>query len=198
VPTNVEKSDATRQALVAAARRSFAERGYADTSIEQLARAAKVTRGALYYHFGAKDELFRAVYEDLGRDLAESVTAEAQQEPRPEKHLEIGVQSLLDAFLDLDVQRIVLVDAPSVLGTREAQDVDAEYGLGLLLTALSAAMDAGYIEREPVEPLAHALIGALRASGLVIARASDPRKARTQMGATIGRLIDGLKSSNRR
>jgi AcrR family transcriptional regulator len=197
VPTNVERSDATRQVLVEAARRAFVERGYPDTSIEHVARAAQVTRGALYYHFGAKDELFRAVYRDLGRELAESAAARAREEPRPERHLEIGVQSMLDAFLDRGVQRIVLIDAPSVLGAREAQDVDVEYGLELLVTALSAAMDADYIERQPVEPLAHALIGALRESGLVIARARDPGEARTQMGATIARLIDGLKPSPR-
>jgi AcrR family transcriptional regulator len=195
VPTNVEKSDATREALVRAARELFADRGYAETSIEQLARAAKVTRGALYYHFGAKEELFRAVYRELGRELAEKAAAAAQEDPRPERHLEIGVQALLDAFLDPAVQRIVLVDAPSVLGARATQDVDVEYGLDLLATALSAAMEAGYIDPGPVEPLAHALIGALRESGLVIARSTDPVRARAEMGTTVGRLIDGLRTS---
>jgi AcrR family transcriptional regulator len=188
-----EQSEATRRALIQVARRLFARRGYAATPIEEIVRRARVTRGALYHHFAGKQELFRDVYEDLERDLAEKITAAAEGEERWELHLEVGCQAFLDACREPAVQRIVLLDAPSVLGWEAWHEIDAKYGLGLIVSALQAAMDVGYIEEHPVEPLATLLLGALTEAGLAIARAEDPEAARAELGASVARLLEGLK-----
>src|SRR5262249_35559694 len=71
--TQAERTEATRGALLAAGRRLFAERGYEGVSAEEIVRAAGVTRGALYHHFGGKPELLDAVYEQLEREVTERI-----------------------------------------------------------------------------------------------------------------------------
>jgi AcrR family transcriptional regulator len=187
-----EQSGATRAALVEAARDLFARRGYAAVSTEEIVGRARVTRGALYHHFEDKRDLFRAVYEDLERGLAERLTAAAAAEPRAERHLEVGCEAFLDACLEPAVQRIVLTDGPAVLGWELWREIDAQYGLGLVRTALEIAMERGYIARQPVTPLAHLVLGALNEAGLYIARAPDAKKARGEVGAGVRRLLEGL------
>lgn len=187
------QSEATRAALVKTARRLFARDGYAAVSVEGIVRRAKMTRGALYHHFSDKADLFRAVAEQVEAELVEQAAAAAAKEPRPEKHLEVGCQALFDACLDQDVRRILLIDGPSVLGWEAWREMDAKYALGLLREALEAAMDEGYIERHPVEPLALMLLGALGEASLGIARADDVERARVDFGETFARLLSGLK-----
>jgi AcrR family transcriptional regulator len=188
-----EQSDATRRALLKVARRLFTSRGYAAASIEEIVRRARVTRGALYHHYDGKQDLFRAVCEEVEMELAERLTAAAQEESRPEKHLERGCEAFLDACLEPAVQRILLLDGPSVLGWEAWHEMDAKYGLGLVTWALSAAMEAGYIERQPLDPLALVILGALNEAGLAIARADDVERTRAEMGDAVARLIEGLK-----
>src|SRR5881398_3481078 len=106
-----EHAEATRAALIASARALFAERGYAAVSIEEIVRRARVTRGALYHHFEDKADLFRAVFERVQRLLDA-----ASSQPDPARHLEVGCHAFLDACAEPDVQRIVLLDGPAVLG----------------------------------------------------------------------------------
>ena len=189
-----EHSEATRQALISAARHLFATRGYADTSIELIVQRARVTRGALYHHFEDKRQLFRAVYEEVARELAHTVEAATETEPRPELYLEVGCNVYLDACMDPGIQRIALLDGPSVLGWKDWHEIEAESTLGMLTEALRLAMDAAYLERQPVEPLAALVFGALGEAGMFIARADHADDARAAMGRTVGRLIEGLKS----
>jgi AcrR family transcriptional regulator len=188
-----EQTEATRQALISAAKRLFSTRGYADTSIEQIVQRARVTRGALYHHFEDKRELFRAVYRADARELAERMQAAAADEPKPELHLEVGCQIFLDACMDPGYQRVALLDAPSVLGWEGWHEIEAQSTLGMTAAALQVAMDAGYLERQPVEPVAHFIWGAVGEAGMFIARADDVGKARKAMGKAVGRLIEGLK-----
>jgi AcrR family transcriptional regulator len=191
--TKAEQSVATRRKLLSVARRLFATRGYSGTSIDDITRRANVTRGALYHHFSDKGDLFRGVFEEVQDELGVKITAAAAAEAKPEKHLEAGLNAFLDACLDRDVQRIILLDAPSVLGWEAWHEADARHGIGMIMTALSAAMDAGYIERQDPEPLAHLTLGALNEAGLAIARADDVARARRRYGATLGRWVEGLK-----
>jgi AcrR family transcriptional regulator len=188
-----EQSEATRRELIKVARRLFAKNGYAATPIEDIVRSARVTRGALYHHFDGKQDLFREVFEQMESELSEKVAVAAAAENRPELHLEVGTQAMLDACLDPAVQRIVLLDAPSVLGWEEWHEIEARYGLGLMRVALETAMDAGYIERQPAGPLAQVILGALIEAALAIARADDVAAARAEIGASVARLIEGLK-----
>jgi hypothetical protein len=96
--------------------------------------------------------------------------------------------------MEPDVQRIALIDAPSVLGWETWREIGERYGLGLLQAALQHAMDTGALAKQPVRPLAHVLLGALDEAALVVARAEDPKRARRELGETIDRLLAGLRS----
>lgn len=190
--TQAERSAGTRAALIAAARELFTERGFAGTGREEIVKLAGVTRGALHHHFGSKTELFRAVFEDVERDLTERVADSALTGDDAMEGLRRGCEVFLDAATDPSVQRIVLIDAPSVLGWRTWREIDARYGLGLTITALTAVMDAGQIERRQVEPLAHMLLAALNEAAMLVASSSEPARTRAEVGAVIGRLLASL------
>jgi AcrR family transcriptional regulator len=194
--SKAEQSELTRGVLLTTARALFTEKGYADTATEAIVQRAGVTRGALYHHFRDKEELFQAVFEDAERELVEKVRAAVEvARTEPWEGLCVGCQAFLDACLEPAVQRIVLLDAPSVLGWETWRRIDAEYGVGLVRQSLQAAMDAGEVDLLPVDPLAHILLGALTEAAMVIARAEDVQSARTEVGAIIDRLLKGLKAA---
>jgi AcrR family transcriptional regulator len=189
-----EQSEATRAALIATARELFAERGYAAVGTEEIVRAAGVTRGALYHHFAGKMELFQAVYEDVERRLVERIAASATSSAGdPLQALHAGAQAFLDACEDPAVQRIALVDAPSVLGWEKWRAIGLQYGFGLVQGTVQAAMDAGLIDQQPVRPLAHLLLGAIDEGAMLIARADDGGETREQVGASVARFLDALR-----
>ena len=191
-----EQSEVTRAALLRVAREFFTEKGYAATATEEIVQRAGVTRGALYHHFRDKEDLFQAVFEDAERELVENVrTAIGVARIEPWEGLFVGCQAFLDACLEPAVQRIILLDAPSVLGWETWRRIDAEYGVGLIRQSLQATMDAGYLDPLPVDPLAHILLGALTEAAMVIARAEDIQSARTKVGAVIDRLLKGLTTA---
>jgi AcrR family transcriptional regulator len=193
VSAKVAQSEATRAALIATARGLFAERGYAGVGTEEIVRTAGVTRGALYHHFAGKKELFEAVYEDVERQLVEQIAASAiSSATDPLAALHAGAQAFLDACEDPAVQRIALVDAPSVLGWEQWREIGLRYGFGLVRATVEAAMDAGLIERQPVDALSHLLLGAIDEGAMLIARADDGGTTREEVGATVKRLLEAL------
>src|SRR5687768_14440502 len=123
--TQAERSESTRGALIAAARRLFAERGYADVGTEEIVRAAGVTRGALYHHFAGKRDVLRAVYEQLEGEIATEVAAGVEPGAGIVDTLSAGAERFLDHCLEPEVQRIVLLDAPAVLGWEEWREIGA-------------------------------------------------------------------------
>jgi AcrR family transcriptional regulator len=192
--TQAERSESTRAALVDAARALFADPGYAGVSAEQIVRAAGVTRGALYHHFDGKRELFEAVYERIEAELAERVAAGAlsANASSPMAAMRAGAAMFLEACTEPEVQRIVLLDGPSVLGWDRWREIATEHGLGLIEATLQAAVDAGAIEPQPVRPLAHVLMGALDEAAMLVARAEDPEAMRSAMARTFDSLLAGL------
>jgi AcrR family transcriptional regulator len=190
-----EQSEATRAALISIARELFAERGYAAVSTEEIVRTAGVTRGALYHHFDGKRELFRAVYEDVEQRLMQRIAELADRSATdPLQVLHTGTQAFLDACEDPAVQRIALLDAPSVLGWEQWREIGMRYGLGLVESAVQAAIDAGLIEPQPATPLAHVLLGAIDEGAMLVARADDGGETRAQVGASLARILDSLGS----
>jgi AcrR family transcriptional regulator len=187
----------TRSELLAVASRLFAERGYAGTSTEEVVLQAGVTRGALYYHFRNKQDLFRAVFAEVVESIHEQVTASAAMaEADPRAGLVAGCTAFLDACLDPAVQRIVLLDAPSVLGWDAWREAGSQDRFGLLTMGLHWAMASGQIDDQPVAPLAHVLLGALNEGALFIARSEDRLTARDQVAAVITRLVEGLQTAD--
>ena len=188
-----EQFEQTRRLLLEVARRLFAERGFAGTGTEEVVHQAGVTRGALYYHFRDKRDLFRAVVENLQQELMQRIQDAAAAPDDPWERLRAGLHTFLDACQEPAVQRIILLDAPSVLGWAEWRELDARYGFGFLRTVLHELMEAGLLDPQPVEPLAHLLLGALSEAGMVIAQAEDAQAARVAVGASLDRLLRGLR-----
>ena len=188
-----QRSEATRTALVAAARELFAEHGYAGIGTEEIVKRAGVTRGALYHHFSGKEDLLRAVLHDLARELAEASATAALAETDQWRQILAAVEAFLDACVDPAIQQIMMTDAPSVLGWEEWREIDTQYGLGLVKASLENAMETGLIARQPVDPLSHLLVGALDEAAMYIARAADASVARREMGESIERMLDGLR-----
>ena len=188
-----ERSEATRKALVDVGRKLFAKRGYADVGTEEIVRRAGVTRGALYHHFAGKEDLFRAVAEQVEEDITRKSAEAALAHQDPWDQQRAGWDAFLDACLDPAVQRIILLDAPSVLGAKAWREIASKYGLALVQFGIQSLIDAGLIEEQPVDPLAHLVIGALSEAAVVIAQAEDTQAARAEMGIALERLMTGLR-----
>jgi AcrR family transcriptional regulator len=190
--TQAQRSEQTRAALVAAARRLFAERGYAAVGTEEIVREAGVTRGALYHHFDGKRELMRAVYEQLESELAQELADSVVPGASVLQTLGAGAERFLDHCLEPEIQQIALIDAPAVLGWDQWREVGAQYGLGLIEGLLAAGMETGELRRQPIEALAHALLGALDEVAMFVARAEDPEGARREAGETLANIVEML------
>jgi AcrR family transcriptional regulator len=196
--SQAERSEATRAALIEAARPLFAEHGYAGVGTEEIVRAAGVTRGALYHHFDGKKRLFEAVYERIEVELAERIASGAlgAGSTAPLEAMRAGAEMFLQACTEPEVQQIALLDGPSVLGWDRWREIGAEHGLGLIEATLQAAIDAGAIAPQPVRPLAHVLMGALDEAGMLVARAEDTEAARAEVSRTIDTLLAALQSTD--
>jgi AcrR family transcriptional regulator len=186
------RGDATRDALLRAARELFAERGYAAVGTEEIVARAGVTRGALYHHFADKRDLFRSVHEELEQQLVAGIGARIGGIEDPWELMLAGVRAFLDACVDPAVMRIALLDAPAVLGWEEWREIDARYGLGLVSLALQNGIDGGVLKPQPVRPLAHLLMGAMAEAAMLIANAEDPAAARDEVETPLVALLEGL------
>ena len=192
--TQADRTAATRDALVRAARELFAQAGYAAVGTERIVQAAGVTRGALYHHFADKAALFAAVLEQveielttrMGELLAGLGDASITD---PARVFEAGAEAWLDACADPAVQQIVLLDGPAVLGWSAWREASQRHGMGLVVGLLEAGVAAGAVPPQPVVPLAHVLVGALDEAALYVAGAADPDVARAQMRPVLRRLV---------
>jgi len=189
-----EQAAATRAELLRVARELFAARGYADVGTEEIVRAARVTRGALYHHFADKRDLFRAVHNQLADELLQQIVAQTAGSADALDALTRGVRAFLDTCEDPAVIRISHLDAPAVLGWAEWREVDAAHWLGVLTMALQEAMDAGLLARRDVQPLAHMLMGAMVEASMMIANAADPAAARAEVEGPLLALLEGLRA----
>jgi AcrR family transcriptional regulator len=187
-----ERTRATRQALVAAGRRLFAEHGYAAVTAEQAVAAAGLTRGALRHHFGDKRELFRAVFEQLEGEITARVAARLTGSGDTWSAVQHGVGAFLDTCEDPEVLRIALTDAPAVLGWAAWRAIEADHGLGLITAGIEAAIAEGTLPPQPVDVLAHLVLAAIIEAALVIAQAPDRAGARADAERTLLALLAGL------
>lgn len=192
--TQAERSAATREALIRAARPMFATAGFAGVSTEAVVRAAGVTRGAMYHQFEDKVELFAAVFEAVEQDATARIASfeDGLDVEDAIELMKLGARAWLDVCGEAEVQRIVLVEAPAVLGWERWREVSLRYGMGLVQGMLTLAITSGRVDEQPVLPLAHVLIGALDEAAMYVARASDPATARADVEAVLDRLLDGL------
>jgi len=192
--TQAERAAETREALIEAARPLFAAQGFAEVALETIVRAAGVTRGALYHHFADKTELFAAVFEKVEGEVAarmgEAIAASNQTDPV--EVMRLGADFWLDVCSDPEVQRIVLVDAPAVLGWARWTEIGDRYNTGMVRALLTNAVETGRIPPQPVEATVLTILGAMREATLYVARAEDHDRARKDAGDVMNRLIRAL------
>ncbi len=183
----------TRAELLTAARALFAERGYAGTGTEDLVAAAGVTRGALYYQFADKADVFRAVVAELRQELVAQVRAGGEGAPTPWARLVAECNAYLDLCEDPVVQQVLLLDAPAVLGWAKWREDDLCYQC--LRRSVQAVIDSGELKPIPAETTTFLLMGALDQGAMSIARASDTREARRVVGEALESLLThGLRA----
>jgi AcrR family transcriptional regulator len=196
-PLREEHVAATRQALISAARRRFGSVGFAATSLDDVVADAGVTKGALYHHFRNKGDLFVAVYEELEGELTGVGTEAAVGAKDAVELLQRAFGAFLDLALTPEIQRISLIDAPSVLGAAQKHEIDTRYSLAGVRLAVQVGIEAGDIVPHDAETLAQLLIAACGHAAVMIATAEDHVTARHQIGAALDTLIAGLRPQRR-
>ncbi len=191
--TQAERTEATREALIAAARELFTERGYEQVGTAEIVRAAGVTRGALYHHFGDKASLLEAAYERIEAESTERVAriVLGSELESPLEAMKAGVEAFLDECAKPELRQIALHDAPAVLGWERWREIGAANGLGLIEASLAAAIEAGEIRELPVAPTAHLLMGALDEAAMLLAR-EERSGSRAEVTAVLVGLLEGF------
>lgn len=189
--TQAERRAITRRALLDAARSLFAEKGYHEAAAEEIVRRAGLTRGALYHHFEDKKDLFRVVVDEMEGEIDEEIEEAERAESGLPEAVMAGYRAFLDAVLDPEMQRTFFLDGPSVLGW-EWREIDARHAVGKIEEGLEALIAAGYMESQPVRPLARLINGALLEASFFVAAAEDPESARDEVWGGMERLLGGL------
>jgi AcrR family transcriptional regulator len=183
--------------LLRAGRDRFSKDGFAATSLDAVAAAGGVTKGSLYHHFGGKKDLFEAGFEEEARRVCEQVAQVVARQRDPWEGAYAGVRAFLKAAQDPAVQRIMFLDAPSVLGWARVREIDAEYGLALVKLALEQLIATGQMRRQDVEVLSHLLFAALLEGAQLIAWAENQATARRKVEREVRQLLDALAAPKR-
>jgi AcrR family transcriptional regulator len=179
----------TARRVLEAAREVFAADGFAAASVDDIARRAGVTRGAVYHHYDGKPGLFRAVAEQLQAEVAARVVAEAEQEADAAGQLRAGSHAFLDAITDDRAARVLLIDAPAVLGWTRWRELDAAASGRELREAVEAL---GTVRPELVDALTQQLSGAMNEAALWLADAGDDATAREAAHAALDLILDAV------
>jgi AcrR family transcriptional regulator len=191
--TDVERrarGDRTRRDLVDAGRALFVEKGYFETSISDLVTRSGVgTRGAFYHHFKDKAELFRAVFEEVERDLTLRSLASPPHGADAWEKLSVGMRGFLESALEPEVQRVMLIDGPVVLGWRTLRSIQEGNSIALINEMVDEAIAEGIIDDQPVGELTHLLVAAVEEAALLVAHADRPAKARARAAKVLDRLL---------
>jgi len=194
VDRRIDRGQTTRRHLIEVATELFADRGYDGTSIEAVRERAGVSRGSLYHHFASKERLFEAVAESVHAQVGEATLAAATTSGATEAYGLLKAAEL--AWIQLAgepvVRRILLIDAPTVLGWRRWRDIEEQYGLGMLKAVLQEAADAGRVPAQLVEPFAHILLATGNEMALVIALADDVPAAQASAEAAVEEFLTRL------
>lgn len=192
-----DHSEATRQALVASAVDLFTIHGYAATSLDAIARRARVTKGALYHHFGGKRAVFEAAFTVVEHAAAARLDDLAAEGVSPWSRAIRGVQNYVDHCLDPSYQRIVIREGPLVMGADRCRRAVDEHSFRQVRTTIETLIHSGEIVALPAEVTARILFGALAAGAAIIADAEDPRSASAEVSTTIVAILEGLRTGGR-
>jgi AcrR family transcriptional regulator len=201
VNRNAERGRATREHVVDVATDLFAGQGYDATSIEAVMRASGVSKGALYHHFPGKDALFEAVLERITVRIGTALERAAVGAGSPTARIRAGCTAWVRLAVDPVVQRVMLIDAPAVLGWQRWRERDEATFLGDLRRALAAAAEQDVLDRGHVDVFAHALLAAVNETAVLVARADDPAAAlagaEDALDELLDRVLGGPRSAGR-
>jgi AcrR family transcriptional regulator len=188
-----EYSDATRHGLLESAREIFAAQGFHATSTEAISRAARVTRGAFYHHFEDKTAIFDAVVVVLQAEVARSIEALALDEHDRWKRLRVGIDAYLGACAEPAYRRLVIQEAPAVLGNKRFREIDEAYPLGLLITSLRALKLKEELDCDDPGLLGR-MVGAMICEvALLLPDAKDATKLRKQALDAVTRILNAFR-----
>jgi len=188
-----ERRAATTEAILKAGRRLFGERGFAATTMDDIAEAAEVAKGAVYHHFATKEPVFEAVFEAVSRDLVADIERTTRSERDVLSAMVAGTQHYFAACAKGPACQIILRDGPAVLGWERWREIDAEHFGGKFPRALEVAMDAGLIARQPIEPLSRLLLGAVTEAAVACAGRPDVLKAGSEYSRAFKSLLEALR-----
>ena len=191
MPSRDDQADATRAAILAAARETFASAGYHGITVGELAARAGVTTGALYHHFKNKKDVFRAVVEQVMTDLMSAV--EPADDLPPLDALKAALSIVLDRARTVDV-RIAFIEAPTVLGLEQWREIEKTYSTEALKDLLAALVESGTIARRSIPVLAAVLRGAINEATMVVAETPDSDEIRREAGELLEEILDGARS----
>lgn len=187
-----EEALATIGHLLEVARKHFTDRGYADSSMEEMVAEANLTRGALYHHFGSKKGLFQAVLESVQAEIGERVEAEAIQSDDAWEQLIAGCRAFVAAAVEPRNRRILLVDGPAVLGWEAWRRMDEENSMRHLREQLGLMQRQGVLKPVPLDAMTHFLSGALNESVLWIAQGEDDARSLEETMTVISHFMKGF------
>jgi AcrR family transcriptional regulator len=191
--TQAERREKTTAAIVKAAKRIFGERGFAATTMDDIAAGAHVAKGAVYHHFPTKEALFEAVFEQVSHELVADLDRIARAEKDALAAMAAGTQAYFAACAKGATGQIILRDGPAVLGWERWREIDARHFGGKFPRALIAAMDAGVIARQPVEPLARLLLGAVTEAAVACSTGDDIANTGADYARAFRSLLDALR-----
>jgi AcrR family transcriptional regulator len=192
--TQSERREATRAAIVKAAKRLFGERGFAGTTMDNVATAANVAKGAVYHHFETKEALFEAVFDEVSQDLVAEVDRVARSEKDALTAMAAGTQAYFAACAKDATGQIILRDGPAVLGWERWREIDARHFGGGFPLAIARAMDDGLIARQPVEPLSRLLLGAVTEAAVACSAGGDLHKTGAEYTHAFQTLLNALRT----
>ncbi|WP_371476680.1 TetR/AcrR family transcriptional regulator [Kitasatospora sp. NBC_00315] len=190
--TQADRSENTTGEIVDAAITLFGREGYAAVSIDGIARAAGVTKGAVYHHFDGKTALLRAAFVHQEQRRAQQLAAAAAGSPDALTAVRAGCAAFLRTCLDPAVRRILLLDGPAVLGWESIRAIEAEYSVALLRRGLANATAEGRLRAGDLEIRTHLLLGALCEAGMLLARASDSEAALAGVTREVDALLEAF------
>ncbi|UVO27497.1 TetR/AcrR family transcriptional regulator [Bradyrhizobium arachidis] len=188
-----ERRAATTEAILTAARRLFGEQGFAATTVDDIADQADVAKGAVYHHFKTKEALFEAVFDQVSRDLVQEIDRAVRGEKDVLTMMVAGTQHYFAATAEGATGQIILHDGPAVLGWERWREIDAQHFGGKMPRAIAAAMEAGLIARQPVEPLARLLLGAMTEAAVACAGRADIARAGAEYARAFKSLVEALR-----
>lgn len=192
--TQADRSAATQAAIVKAARRLFGSDGFQKTTMDDIAAAARVAKGAVYHHFKTKEAVFEAVFDQASRDLVAEIDQVSRAENDILQAMAAGTRHYLAACAKGSTGQIILRDGPAVLGWERWREIDAQHFGGKIPRALTAAMERGLIAKQPVEPLARLLLGAMTEAAVACAGAANIKEAGVSYAKAFSSLLEALRA----